>query len=63
MEVGGVQFGDGIEMGNAGHEDRLSILDEPSRLELWNQYLGTPPAFDSAGAPQTFRGGSSRGRR
>jgi hypothetical protein len=55
-EVGGVEFGDGIEMGDAGDEDRLSILEESSRAKLWNDYLGSTPAFDSAGASRTFRG-------
>jgi hypothetical protein len=48
-DVGGVQFGDGIERGAAGHQDRLSILDEPSRAELWLHYAGDEPAFDAAG--------------
>lgn len=53
-EVGGVKFGDSIELGSAGHEDHISILDEPSRRRLWNQYLGDAPAFDRVGAPQEF---------
>lgn len=59
-EVGGVKFGDGIEMGSTGHEDHLSILDEPSRLKLWNQHVGSPPAFDPVGIPQEFIGGTRR---
>ncbi len=55
-EVGGVKFGDGIETGSRGHEDHLSILDEPSRLKLWEQFVGSPPAFEPAGAPQEFVG-------
>lgn len=60
-EIGGVKFGDGIEMGSTGHEDHLSILDDTSRLKLWNQYVGSPPAFDRAGSPREFIG-SPRGR-
>lgn len=55
-EVGGIKFGDGIEVGGKDEEDHLSILDEPSRIALWNQYLGTPPAFEPAGDPQEFVG-------
>jgi hypothetical protein len=55
-DIGGVKFGDGIEMGDAGQEDHLSILDEPSRLKLWNQYIGPAIAFDSGGVPQRFVG-------
>ena len=55
-DVGGVQFGDEIEVGDPGHEDRVSILDEPSRARLWDHHTGTPPAFDSAGASQEFVG-------
>lgn len=36
-DVGGVQFGDGIEAGDAGQHDRVSILDEPSWSVLWEQ--------------------------
>jgi hypothetical protein len=53
-DVGGVKFGDSIEAGDSGEKDHLSILDEPSRAELWEQYLETPCAFDSAGLPQKF---------
>jgi hypothetical protein len=49
-DVGGVQFGDGIEVGNAGQHDRMSILDEPSWSSLWSHYASEAPAFDEAGA-------------
>jgi hypothetical protein len=54
--IGGIKFGDGIEEGNPGQEDHLSILDEPSREALWNQYIGASPAFDAAGTPRDFSG-------
>ncbi|NNC15540.1 hypothetical protein HJC22_07335 [Corallococcus exiguus] len=57
-DVGGVQFGDGIEVGDTGHEDRLSILDEPSHARLWEQYLGAS-SFDEAGTPREFVGADS----
>jgi hypothetical protein len=55
-DVGGVQFGDEIEDGDPAHQDRMSILDEPSLARLWNHHTGTPPAFDAAGQAQQFVG-------
>ncbi len=55
-EVGGVQFGDGIEQGDAVHEDRLSLLGEPERLLLWSQYCGAHPSFDAVGASESIQG-------
>jgi hypothetical protein len=55
-DIGGVQFGDEIEVGEPGHEDRVSILDEPSRARLWDQHVGNPPAFDLAGESLEFVG-------
>jgi hypothetical protein len=55
-EVGGVEFGDGIEIGDPGHQDRISLLEESSRTKLWDDYAGPSPAFDSAGVSMTFRG-------
>jgi hypothetical protein len=54
-DVGGVQFGDSIERGESGHEDRVSILEESSRAKLWEQFIGTP-AFEEAGVPREFEG-------
>lgn len=48
-DVGGVQFGDGIERGDAGQFDRLSLLGHDERHRLWNLFYGTVPAFDLAG--------------
>ena len=42
---------DSIEVGDAGHEDRVSILDEPSRARLWEHYAGTLTAPSSAATP------------
>jgi hypothetical protein len=55
-DVAGVKFGDSIEQGAAGHQDHVSILDEPSRATLWNQYVASPGAFDPGGAVREFRG-------
>jgi hypothetical protein len=55
-DVGGVQFGDGIEVGDPGQHDRVSILDEQSRVTLWDQYGERTPAFDEAGAARQILG-------
>lgn len=61
--IGGVKFGDGIEAGAPGQQDHISILDEPSRAELWSQYAGSSPGFDAVGSPQVYLGTDARGRR
>lgn len=58
-DIGGVKFGDSIEVGDPGHEDHLSILDEPSRVLLWEQFVGNSPGFDEAGPSQEFVGALS----
>jgi hypothetical protein len=62
-DIGGVQFGDSIETGEAGHEDRLSILDDTSWKRLLEQYAGPTPMFDPAGPPMAFVGEASRASR
>ncbi len=61
-DVGGVQFGDSIERGDAGHLDRVSILEESSRAKLWEQFVGVSPAFEAAGVPRAFQGRRGAGR-
>jgi len=48
-DIGGVQFGDGIEVGDDGQYDRVSILDEASWAALWMHYASNAPAFDEVG--------------
>lgn len=55
-DIAGVKFGDSLEEGAAGHQDHLSILDEPSRVTLWNQYVVPPGAFAAGGPPREFIG-------
>jgi hypothetical protein len=55
-EIGGVQFGDGIERGDPGQDDRVSILEERSHAELWSQYAGTAVAFDRVAPPVSIVG-------
>lgn len=57
-EVAGVKFGDGVEIGNPGQVDHLSILDEPSRLALFDEFEGSVPAYDRIGEPLSVVGGS-----
>lgn len=60
-EVGGVKFGNSIELGDG--VDHLSILDETSRLRLWDEFLGTQPAYERVGEPREFVGRAQPQRR
>lgn len=53
-DVGGVQFGDSIEHGESN--DRISILEESTRVKLWNDFVGTSPALNRVGVPRSFEG-------
>ncbi len=55
-DVGGVQFGDGLERGKPSHMDRVSILDEESRARLWEAHVGATPAFTLSGPSLEFVG-------
>lgn len=46
-ELAGVQFGDGIESGERGHEDCLSILPDRERASMMKQFtdVGRPPSI------------------
>jgi len=59
-EIGGVQFGDGIESGRPGQTDRVSILEESTRAALWADFAGEAATFERVGDKQTFVG--TRGR-
>jgi hypothetical protein len=61
-EIGGVQFGDGVETGNPGETDRISILEEATRAELWAQYVEPGNAFDRIGVAITVTGTGGRRR-
>jgi hypothetical protein len=61
-DVGGVQFGDGVEAGAAGETDRVSILEEATRAELWEHYVAPGTAFDRVGVAITVTG-TGPGRR
>jgi len=58
-DIGGLQFGDGIERGRGGQSDRVSVLDEPSRAGLWKEYCSQAPGFDLAGPIVTISGAST----
>jgi len=56
-EIGGVQFGDGVEVGEAGETDRLSILEETTRAALWNDYAEpATTSFHRIGSAIVVRG-------
>jgi len=55
-DVGGVQFGDGIEGGDRGQHDRVSILEESTRARLWEEYAGVTPDFEPVGVLKVFVG-------
>lgn len=59
-EIGGVQFGDGVESGNPGETDRISILKEATRLELWSHFVDPATAFDPIDPPLTITGTGRR---
>ena len=62
-DVGGVQFGDSVEAGAAGETDRVSILEEATRAELWEHYVAPGTAFDRVGVAITVTGTGTRPRR
>ena len=55
-DICGVQFGDGIESDRPRHKDRVSILEESSRLELWRQYVTPGREFEQNGPPVLITG-------
>jgi hypothetical protein len=60
-EIGGVQFGDSVEVGDAGETDRLSILEEKTRAALWNDYAEpAATSFHRVGAAIVIRGTRKR---
>ena len=58
-DIGGVQFGDSIERGQAGQHDRLSRMGRAERDRQWSMFYGQAPAFERAGEP--FSVTSTRG--
>jgi len=54
---------DSIERGNAAHLDRVSILDESSRANLWEQFLRAFPVFEATRTPRGFEGQREAGGR
>lgn len=43
---------------NSEHEsdDRISILEESTRVKLWNDFVGNAPALNRVGVPRSFEG-------
>ncbi len=59
-DVGGIQFGDGLEKGSVGQDDRVSALEAATWKELLNQYCEAPSAFDDVGDPIMIHGTRAR---
>jgi len=55
-DIAGIKFGDSIEQGDAGQQDHLNIMDEPSRAQCWSEYVDPGNAFAAAGAPVEING-------
>lgn len=54
--LGGVTFTVGLDEGDHGETTAIHLLD-PAEYQLrWNQYMGTPPAFDSPEPPTDVAG-------
>jgi hypothetical protein len=45
-EFGGVQLGHGLDEGDEGDSDDMTLLDREQYQVRWSQYVGQPPAFD-----------------
>ena len=51
-DFGGVSFGYGLDEGNEGERDDITLMDRDQYKLRWCQYSGDPPAaFDQEGTP------------
>ena len=48
-DVGGVQFGAGLDEGDQGATDDVTIIDDDTYRRRMVDYAGTAPAFDLEG--------------
>ena len=55
-DIGGLQLGDGVQVGDAGHEDRYSLLDDASHANLGRLHTGFPGGFREVGQPCNVEG-------
>lgn len=61
-DIGGIKFGDSIEQDKAGKQDHLSILDEQSRLSLWQHYMDPGDGFEPVEMPIEIVGVKNSGK-
>lgn len=51
-DPGGVTFGIGLDDGNEGETDDITLMDRETYELRWSQYVGNPPAgFEQKGLP------------
>lgn len=51
-DLGGVSFGHGLDEGNEGETDDITLMDRDQYERRWSQYSGEPPAaFEQEGTP------------
>ena len=50
-DIGGVDFGTGLDEGDAGQTDDIKLLGKERFKIRWQQYAGDNPAFESVGQP------------
>ena len=51
-----MESGDSVEIGSVGETDRLSILEEKTRVALWNDYVEpAATSFDRIGVANIRR--------
>jgi hypothetical protein len=55
-ELGGVQFAHGLDEGQPGEEDDITLLDKGQFDRRWDQYGGSAPAFDLSDPPVEVTG-------
>lgn len=56
-DLGGVQFGAGLDAGDDGAADDLHLLDRTQYEQRWHQYASDAPAFDQPEPPIDIQAG------
>lgn len=55
-DLGGLIFSHGLDEGNPGETDDVSLMDRGQYILRWNQYVSDAPAFDSMEEPVLVNG-------
>jgi len=58
-DLGGVEFGIGLDQGESGETDDVTLMERAQYELRWNQYVSENPAFDLAEQPLTIIGSTS----